>query len=359
LTGFEPAEIDALIVDHGTEKPDPGDIPPATKTVAVSRAGEIWILGPHRVFCGDARSTSDLDRLMRGEPAAMAFADAPYNVKVADIQGRGRIKHPEFAFASGEMDEAQFIAFLETTLGNAARVSRDGAIHYVCIDWRHVFELISSSRSVYGEMLNLCVWAKTNPGQGSFYRSQHELLGIFRVGQAGHQNNIQLGSYGRNRSNVWTYPGISGFGADRQDLLAQHPTVKPVALVADAIRDCTTKGDVVLDPFLGSGTTILAAEKIGRRGYGLEFEPRYVDVAIRRWEKYTKSDAVLEGDGRTFAEIATERLASKSTLASPPSISPDAPQNGSGSPDQSEDSGSDYVDLCHTVAVTPPVGKPK
>jgi DNA modification methylase len=268
----------------------------------------------------------------------MVFTDPPYNVKIADIQGRGRIKHPEFAFASGEMDESEFIAFLKTTLGNAARVSRNDAIHYVCIDWRHVSELIAASRSVYCKMLNLCVWAKTNPGQGSFYRSQHELV---------------------NRSNVWNYPGISSFGAGRLDLLAQHPTVKPVSLVADAMRDCTTKGDIVLDPFLGSGTTILAAEKIGRRGYGLEFEPRYVDVAIRRWEKYTKSDAVLDGDGRTFTEIAAERLASKGNLASPSSISPEAPQNSGGAPYQSDDSGSDYVSLCHTVAITPTTDNPK
>jgi DNA modification methylase len=356
LTGFEAPEIDALIVDHGTEKPDPADTPPAAEAVAVSRPGEIWLLDRHRLLCGDARSTSDLDRLMGGVPAAMVFADPPYNVKIANVQGRGRIKHPEFAFASGEMDDPQFIAFLSTILANVARVSRDGAVQYVCIDWRHVFELISASRSVYGrEMLNLCVWNKTSPGQGSFYRSQHELVGIFRVGQTGHQNNIQLGAHGRNRSNVWTYPGISGFGTDRLDLLAQHPTVKPVALVADAIRDCTTRGDVVLDPFLGSGTTILAAERTGRRGYGLEFEPRYVDVAIRRWEKYTKTDAVLEGDGRSFSEIAAERLASENALSS----SPDGHQNGSGCPDQSEDPRSEYVGLCHTVAVTATNGEPK
>lgn len=359
LTGFESAEIDAMIGDLGAEKPDPADIPPALDVAAISRAGDLWILDRHRLLCGDARSTSDLNRLMASERAFMVFTDPPYNVRVRDIQGRGRIKHSEFAFASGEMDESQFIAFLEATLGNASRVSRDGAIHYTCIDWRHVFELIAASRTIYGGMLNLCVWAKTNPGQGSFYRSQHELVGVFQVGHAGHQNNIQLGRYGRNRSNLWTYAGISGFSADRQDLLAQHPTVKPVALVTDAIRDCTTKGDIVLDPFLGSGTTILAAEKIGRRGYGLEFEPRYVDVAIRRWEKYTKSDAVLDGDGRTFAEITTERLAPKNTLASPSPISPDAPQNGSNGSDQSADSGSDYISLCHTVVVTPPMGMPE
>jgi DNA modification methylase len=352
LTGFEPAEIDAITGDLGAAKPDPAEVPPALEGVAVSRTGDLWILGRHRLFCGDARSRSDLDRLMMSERALMVFTDPPYNVRVRDIQGRGRVKHPEFAFASGEMSELEFINFLETTLGNAARVSHDGGIHYVCIDWRHVFELIAASRSVYGAIENLCVWAKTNAGQGSFYRSQHELVVVFKVGQAGHENNVQLGRFGRNRSNLWTYPGINSFGAGRQDLLAQHPTVKPVPLVADAMRDCTTKGDIVLDLFLGSGTTIMAAEKVGRRGYGLEFEPRYVDVAIRRWEKYTKSDAILEGDGRTFAEIATERFASKTSLASLPSISLNTPQNSTCSPDQSDDSGSGYVGLGHTIGVT-------
>jgi DNA modification methylase len=360
LTGFEAAEIDSLIIDHGTEQPGPEDIPPATEALEVSRAGEIWLLGRNRVLCGNAQSDSDFDRLMDGTSAAMVFADPPYNIKIASVQGRGQIKHPEFAFASGEMDEQQFIAFLSTTLGNAARVSRGGALHYVCMDWRHTFELISASRSVYGrEMLNLCVWNKTNPGQGSFYRSQYEHVGIFRVGLTSHQNNIQLGARGRNRSNVWTYPGISGFGADRLDLLAQHPTVKPVALVADAIRDCTTRGDIVVDPFLGSGTTILAAERTGRRGYGLEFEPRYVDAAIRRWEKYTRSDAVLEGDGRSFTEIAAERLASKSTVVPPVPGPPGVAQNAGESTDQLEDPQSDYVGLCQMVAVTPTEREPK
>lgn len=358
LTGFEPAEIDAIMGDLGAERPDPADIPPAPDAIAVSRAGDLWILGRHRLLCGDARSASDLDRLMVSERALMVFTDPPYNVRVRDVQGRGRIKHPEFAFASGEMSEPQFIAFLEAALGNATRVSRDGALHYVCIDWRHVSELIDAARALYGAMLNICVWVKTNAGQGSLYRSQYELVVVFKVGQAGHKNNVQLGRFGRNRSNVWSYPGISSFGAGRQDLLAQHPTVKPLSLVADAMRDCTTKGDIVLDPFLGSGTTILAAEKIGRRGYGLEFEPRYVDVAIRRWEKYTKSDAVLEGDGRPFMEIAAERLGSQNAVAPSSPRSPDATRNA-GSPDQAEDSRSEYVGLCHTVAVTATNGEPK
>jgi DNA modification methylase len=313
LTGFEAAEIDALFADLGSATPGPEDTPLPFDKHAVTRAGDQWVLGRHRVLCGDARSGPDLDRVMGGAAAHMVCADVPYNQRVADIQGRGRIKHPEFAYASGEMNEPQYIAFLEEALGNAARVSIDGAIHYVFIDWRHVSELVAAGRTTYGAMLNLCVWAKTSAGQGSFYRSQHELIGVFRVGQNGHQNNIRLGRFGRNRSNLWTYAGVNGFVAGRQDMLAMHPTTKPILLVADAMRDCTTKGDIVLDPFMGSGTTILAAEKVGRRGYGLECEPRYVDVTIRRWEAYTKGEAVLEGDGLTYAEVKAERLDSLCT----------------------------------------------
>jgi len=308
MTGFEAPEIDALFGDLGIDTPDPVEDLPPLEERAVSRAGDLWILNSHRLTCDNARSGGGLDRLMDGVRADMVFADPPYGRKVSDIQGRGRIKHPEFHEGSGEQTSPQYIDFLQKTLGNAARHSRDGAIHYICHDWRHTSELNAAAQTVYGEMLNLCVWAKTTPGQGSFYRSQHELIGVFRVGKEGHQNNICLGRFGRNRGNLWTYAGMNGFGAGRMELLAAHPTVKPVPLIADAMRDCTTRGDVVLDPFVGSGSAILAAEKIGRRGYGVEIEPRYVDVTIRRWEAFTKRDAVLESDGRTFAEVKAERL---------------------------------------------------
>jgi DNA modification methylase len=209
------------------------------------------------------------------------------------------------------MDEAEFHSFLKTSLGAAAQVCREGAIHFVCMDWRHIDILMRVAREIYGATLNLVVWNKTNSGQGSFYRSQYELIGVFRVGSAPHQNNIELGRHGRNRSNVWSYPGVNSFGAGRDDALAMHPTVKPVALVADALRDCTAKGEIVLDPFLGSGTTIIAADKVGRICVGMEYEPAYVDVIIRRWQAYQKADAVLDGDGRTFDEIAAERLSVK------------------------------------------------
>ena len=237
----------------------------------------------------------------------MAFLDPPYNVRIKSVVGRGRIKHAEFAMASGEMSPSEFTAFLEETLGNAARVSRDGAVHFVCMDWRHIRELIEAGREIYGEMLNLVVWEKTNAGQGSFYRSAHELVGVFRVGEAKHLNNVELGRHGRSRSNVWHYAGVNTFRAGRMDELAAHPTVKPVAMVADALKDCTRRGDIVLDTFAGAGTTILAAERVGRRAYSLELEPKYVDVAIRRWQAFTRRDAVHADTGQTFEDVAGGR----------------------------------------------------
>jgi DNA modification methylase len=352
LTGFDAAEIDALFLDFD-DKPDPAEVVPDLDKVAVSRSGDLWHLGDHRLLCGDARSHSDLDRLM-GEPRArMAFLDPPYNVRVADVQGRGRIKHPEFAHASGEMTPTQYVAFLEQALGNAARVSADGSVHYVCNDWRHVAELVEAAHTVYGAMLNLCVWAKTSAGQGSFYRSQHELIGVFRVGSHPHQNNVELGRKGRNRTNLWSYPGVAGFGAGRAELLRMHPTTKPVAMIADAMRDCTTKGDAVIDSFVGSGSTIMAAEKIGRRAYGLDCEPRYIDVTIRRWEKFTKAEAVLDGDGGTFAEVRAERLIHEGGNEPAPGSEAAPTAHHAPAADGVEDA-SDWPALCHEAAVTVP-----
>jgi DNA modification methylase len=213
------------------------------------------------------------------------------------IGGRGRVKHAEFAFASGEMTSPEYVEFLESALGNATRVSRDGAVHFVCCDWRHVTEIIEAGGLAYGETLNVAVWVKSNAGQGSFYRSQHEFVVVFRAGEAAHLNNIELGRHGRSRSNVWNYRGVNTFGAGRMEELRSHPTVKPVALVADAMRDCTRRRDIVLDTFSGSGTTIMAAERIGRRAYAMDVEPRYVDVAVRRWQAFTKKDAVEAESG--------------------------------------------------------------
>ena len=310
ITGFAPAEIDQIAVDFETDA-DPADAVEQDWLVAppVTLSGELWQLGAHRIICGDAREPATLERLMGGDNAAMAFLDPPYNVRVRDIVGRGRVQHAEFAMASGEMSQSEFVTFLTEVLGAAVSVSKNGAVHCVCMDWRHVSELFEAGRAVYGEILNLAVWVKNNAGQGSFYRSQHELVGIFRVGDTPHVNNIELGRHGRNRSNVWHYAGVNTFRAGRLDELRAHPTVKPVALVADSIKDCTRRGDIVLDTFSGSGTTILAAERVGRHAFAVEIEPRFVDVAIRRWQAFTHKDAISITTGRCFDDIAAERTA--------------------------------------------------
>ena len=244
---------------------------------------------------------------MGGAVAAMAFLDPPYNVRVSGIVGRGRVKHDEFAMASGELSRADFVSFLQTSLAAAAGASTNGAVHFVCMDWRHVGELLEAGDKVYDETLNLAVWVKSNAGQGSFYRSQHELVGVFRVGDQAHLNNVELGRHGRSRSNVWHYAGVNTFRAGRLDELKAHPTVKPIALVADALKDCTRRGDIVLDTFCGSGTTILAAERVGRRAYTLEIEPRFVDVAIKRWQAFSRKDAIHAETGLSFDEITNQR----------------------------------------------------
>jgi len=305
ITGFEPAEIDSLMGDLVDPDQDPADEVPALEKVPVSRRGDLWLL------CGDARKGADLQKLMAQDTAAMVITDPPYNVAVASIQGRGHIKHREFVAASGEMSNGEFERFLVEALSLAARHSADGSIHYVFMDWRHLPEILAAGRKVYGAPKNLVVWVKSNAGQGSFYRSQHELILVFKKGDGAHVNNFELGQHGRNRSNVWTYAGVNTFRAGRLDDLSVHPTVKPVALIADAMRDCSRRGDIVLDPFMGSGTTIMAAERIGRRACGLDLDPLYVDATVRRWQAFTKRDAVLADTTNTFDEVATARRASK------------------------------------------------
>ena len=309
LTGFEVGEIDAILTDVEEDKAASRDdevIPLPEKPV--TRPGDLWVLGRHRLLCGDARDPAAIGALLGNEPADMVFTDPPYNVRInGHVLGKGRHQHAEFAMASGEMSEGEFTAFLQQVLGNAAAASRNGALHFVCMDWRHLGELLAAGKSVYSEMKNLCVWAKTNGGQGSLYRSQHELVAVFKVGDGEHVNNVELGRFGRNRSNVWHYAGVNSFKAGRQEELEAHPTVKPVALVTDAIKDVTRRGAIVLDIFGGSGTTLIAAERTGRRARLLEIEPRYVDVTIARFEQVTKADAVHAETGQTFAEIADER----------------------------------------------------
>jgi DNA modification methylase len=315
ITGFAPVEIDQLVTDFEESSSDPAEgIEPEWLSLGiVSKPGDLWQLGNHRILCGDARNPETLNHLMGGCSAGMAFLDPPYNLRVRDIGGRGQVKHAEFAMASGELSRDHFVNFLKETLTVAARHSRDGAVHFVCMDWRHTAELLEAGSAVYGDVLNIAVWVKSNAGQGSFYRSQHEFIGVFRVGDASHLNNIELGRHGRSRSNVWHYAGANTFRAGRMDDLKAHPTVKPVALIADAMKDCTRRGDIVLDSFSGSGSTILAAERVGRRAFALEIEPRFVDVAIRRWQAFSRKDAIDMATGRCFDEIAAEAVNSAAT----------------------------------------------
>jgi DNA modification methylase len=234
----------------------------------------------------------------------MVFTDPPGNVKIRSIQRRRGVRHREFIQASGELSSERFTVVLIESLSLAAKHSADGSIHFVFMDWPHVEELLIAGKEVYRGLQNIAVWVKTNPGPGALYRSQHELVFVFRNGEEPHLNNVALGRHGRNRSNVWSYAGADKFPVGRLDDLSAHPTVKPVALVADAMRDCSRRGDIVLDPFLGAGTTILAAERVRRRGYGIEIDPQYVDTAIRRWQHYTKREAILQASGGTFDELA-------------------------------------------------------
>jgi hypothetical protein len=270
----------------------------------------VWRLGPHWAVCGSALEASSYRLGLGNRKAHAVFTDPPYNCPVdGHVSGLGAVRHREFPMASGEMSTSEFQAFLKTTLQHAADASHPGAIHFVCMDWRQLQPLQAAGEAVFAELKNLCVWAKTNAGMGSLYRSQHELVLVFKTRGGAHRNNVELGRHGRHRSNVWSYPGANTFSRTRKDDLAVHPTVKPVALVADAIRDVTKRGELVLDPFLGSGTTILAAERSGRCAVGIELDPVYVDVTIRRWQRLTRKAAVLEGDGRIFDELAQVRAA--------------------------------------------------
>jgi DNA modification methylase len=311
LTGFEMGEIDLRIA--GLEsvpdpKEDPGDKLP-TVGPAVTQTDDLWLLDRHRVMYASALEESAYSRLLEKSRAAVVFTDPPYNVRIeANVSGRGAVRHRDFMMATGEMDPLEFTAFLSRTFKLLARYSSDGSIHFICMDWRHMGELLSAGREAYDELKNVCVWVKNNGGMGSFYRSRHELVFVFKHGHASHRNNVQLGQFGRNRTNVWEYPGIAAFGRSGEEgnLLATHPTVKPVALVADAIMDASARGEVILDAFLGSGTTVIAAERTGRRCYGLELDPVYVDTVVRRWQAYTGERARHAVTGRFFDELEAE-----------------------------------------------------
>ncbi|QGY06014.1 site-specific DNA-methyltransferase [Methylobacterium mesophilicum SR1.6/6] len=326
ITGFGLAEVDIIIDSVLESAPGPETGPedtirkPGEMASSITRVGDVWTMGRHRLICADAREAESFVSLMAGETADLLFTDPPYNVRInGHVSGLGRTHHEEFVMAAGEMTREAFIEFLRSTLGHAAAHSRDGAIAYVCMDWRHMGELMQAGEAVFSELKNVCVWNKTNAGMGNFYRSKHEMVFVYKVGMAPHINTFGLGDTGRYRTNVWDYAGVNTFKADRADELHIHPTVKPVALVADAIRDCSKRGGIVLDAFGGSGTTLIAAEKTGRRARLLELDPRYCDAIVARYQSVTGKAAILS-DGRTFEAVAEERRSAPSIQSTPTEI---------------------------------------
>ncbi len=316
LTGFGLAEIDMILDEAREGSPDTPSGPedelafvgdPAS---SVTRPGDVWLIGRHRLVCGDSRDVETFQLLLDDEQADLVFTDPPYNVPIdGHVCGLGRVRHREFAMGVGEMSTDAFTGFLRQTLGHAAAHARDGAIAFVCMDWRHVGELLAAGQAVFSEFKNMCVWNKTNAGMGTFYRSKHELVLAFKVGTAAHTNSFGLGESGRYRTNVWDYAGVNTLKSGRMDELGMHPTVKPVGLVADAIRDCSRRAEIVLDPFAGSGTTLIAAEKTGRRARLIEFDPAYCDGIVGRFEKVTGKQARLAATGEEFEVVMGSRRA--------------------------------------------------
>jgi DNA modification methylase len=304
VSGFELAAIDVLL--HGDGQDEEDEVPAVAEgTVPVTQPGDLWVLGEHRLICGDALSPDSYERLLEGEKAQMMFSDPPYNVRIdGNVSGLGAVKHREFAMATGELSSEAFTAFLKTFMGHAAAHTVGGAIHFICMDWRHLREVLAAGDEVYTELKNLCVWNKTNSGMGSLYRSRHELVFVFKSGTAAHINNVALGRHGRNRTNVWDYVSQSALSGTSKSKISLHPTVKPVAMIADAMRDCSHRGGLVLDPFGGAGTTIVAAERTERKACVIEIDPVYVDVSIARWQRLTGGMAIHGVTGKPYGRTA-------------------------------------------------------
>ena len=311
VTGFEVGEIDVMIENlapAGRCKNDSADAISNRRTKPhVSRLGDLWTLDRHRVHCGDARSENSYSALMKDCRAQMVFTNPRYNDPVDGyVTGPRKVHQPQSAPASGETSPSEFTAFLMTIFAQIVRNTLDGTIHFICMDWRRSEELISAARSVYSEFDNVCVWVKDEAGHGSLYRSQHELIFVLKSGKKSHRNNIQLGKRRRYRTNVWHYPSLNSSSSTPASSSVLHPTIKPVELVADAILDCTARGSIVLDPFLGTGTAVIAAERTGRLCFGMERDPTLVDTAVRRWQSFTGHAAVHNVTGKTFAQRERE-----------------------------------------------------
>lgn len=309
VTGFTMAEIDLKIEGLGDDEADDADDAPVDLGPSVVRPGELWRLGDHRLLCGSSLQSDSYVQLLGEERAAMVFTDPPYNVPISGhVSGKGKRKHREFVMAAGEMSEQDFNAFLGQACRLMGEFSAEGSLHYLFMDWRHLHGLLAASRGAYDDLVNICVWAKPNGGMGSLYRSAHELVLVCKKGRSPHQNNVQLGRFGRNRTNVWQYAGANSFlrSAEDADLIGQHPTPKPVQLVADALLDASSRGDLVMDPFCGSGSTLIAAERTGRSCRAIELDPLYCDLTIRRWQRHSGQQAVRDADGASFSDLEAE-----------------------------------------------------
>lgn len=338
VTGFTIAEVDGLIEGLSVEEPgEPEDeaLPPLQDGPAVTVEGDVWLLGSHRVVCGNSLDPSICKLLMAGEQAQMVFTDPPYNVPIdGHVSGAGSVRHREFAMASGEMSREQFTTFLRQVMQNLSDCSVDGSIHFICMDWRHMQEVLAAGEAVYTELKNLIVWAKDNGGMGTFYRSRHELIFAYKKGTSPHINSFELGQHGRYRTNVWCYKGMNSFGGSRTQDIELHPTVKPVAMIADAIKDVSSRNGIVLDLFGGSGSTLIAADKTGRRAFLCELDTLYCDRIIRRWQSYVRDEAILEASGQSFEEVRTQRRRPGSAVTPPPEDLSKGTVKASAKPDQ-------------------------
>lgn len=306
IPGFSDVELDVLTMDNRTTADSKANnVPYIPENEIVTRPGDVWCIGDHRIICGNSMDAATFETLLGTRQADMVLQDPPYNVKISGhVCGSGNIRHKEFKMASGEMSTDEFMQFLHKNFELCAKYSRHGALQYNFMDWRHMGEILSAGSNVFSSLINMCVWCKTSGGMGSLYRSQHELCFIFKNGKESHTNNVQLGKNGRYRTNVWQYAGVNAFGRHRSDI-QMHPTVKPVEMLKDAILDVTRRGDVVLDTFLGSGSTLIAAHQSKRICYGIELEPLYVDTAIRRFLEMFHIDAVHQATGKTYSELLT------------------------------------------------------
>lgn len=301
ITGFDIPEIDLIInqgaiTDAKEEKTDPvDDLPEENEVEKRVKKGDLWQAGDHKFVCGDALKPESFEVLMGEELAGVAFVDMPYNVKIAGNVTTNK-NAEEFAMASGEMSKVEFTQFMKTAMSLLVKYSMDGSIHFHCMDFRHMQGILEAGLSVYSELKNLCIWDKKTAGMGSLYRSQHELVFVFKNGVASHVNNVELGVHGRYRTNIWSYRGMHASNPESSELLKLHPTVKPVAMIMDALLDVSRPNAIVLDSFAGSGSTLLAAERTKRRARVIELEPKYGDVILHRWEKLTGKKAVLVGN---------------------------------------------------------------